>query len=236
MTASVAPVRTLLAVCLVLVAGCKDKPTKKAPPPNVGSAGSGHPAPDLLLPHGDGTPPPKTKNPLTKADYERLAKMTFTGFEGSSRNLADNAFEIYQTTKDRPKLGAVITMQPCFQCVPMELDKWKARTEDLKVYLGPLKDQPGIDFEVGQTALNGQPIIYTYQVGVAQAPGGKGGPSTSYTNSFIAYYNDGVNQIRVLATYKDDPLSKDQLIQAAPKADLELLALAFLDVYTHGWK
>jgi len=227
-------VRTILAVCLVLVAGCKDKPTRKAPPANVGSAGSGHPAPDLLLPRADGTPPKKTTKPLTKADYERLAKMAFTGFEGSSRQLADNAFEIYQTTKDRPKLGAVITIQPCFQCVPMDLDKWKARTEDLKVYLGPLKDQPGIDFEVGQTSLNGQPIIYTYQVGTAGSPG-PGGGSTSFTDAFIAYYNDGVNQIRVLGTYKDDALSKDQLMKVAPKADLEALALSFLDVYTHAW-
>src|SRR5262245_21267301 len=116
----------------------------------------------------------------------------------------------------------------------MELDRWRARTEDLKVYLGALKDKPGVEFEVGQTAIHGQPIIYTYQLGASIDPGAGGGALT-FTDAYIAYYNDGVNQIRVLGAYKDDPIPKEQLLKTAPKQDLEALALAFLDVYTHAW-
>jgi len=227
-------VRTLLVFALLAAAGCKDKPTRKAPPPNVGSASSSPPSPDLLLPHADGTPPRRTTKPLTKDDYQRLAKLSFPGFETMSRDLADNAFEIYQTTKDHPKLSAVITIQPCKDCVPMELDRWRAKTEDLKIYLGALKDKPGVEFEVGQTAIHGQPIIYTYQLGAYIDPGAGGGALT-FTDAYIAYYNDGVNQIRILGAYKDDPIPKDQLLKTAPKQDLEALALAFLDVYTHAW-
>ena len=63
----------------------------------------------------------------------------------------------------------------------------------------------------------------------------EGGGGYSFTDVYIAYYNDGVNQIRVAASYKDDPTSKEELARLAPKGDLEALALSFLDVYTHEW-
>jgi hypothetical protein len=56
-----------------------------------------------------------------------------------------------------------------------------------------------------------------------------------FTDAYIVYYNDGVNQIRVIASYKDDPTTTEELKKLAPKEDLEALALAFLDVYTHAW-
>src|SRR5688500_8547458 len=84
-TASVRPVRTILvAVASLALAsvGCKDKPTKKAPPANVGSAGAGsgsgpRPAPDLILPRADGTPPKKTAKPLERAEFEKLTQLEF---------------------------------------------------------------------------------------------------------------------------------------------------------------
>lgn len=241
MTASVAAVRTLLIVSLLAaVAGCKDKPKRKAPPPNAATpqhttGEPGQAAPDLELPHSEGGPPKKTTAPHTKADYERLSKLTYPGFAQQIRTLGDKVFEVRQITNGHPRYWVTVTIQHCMDCVPMELEKWKARTEDLKVLLGALKNAPGVTFDVGQTHVNGAPVMYSYQFGDGKIGEDKGGPQTSFTNAFAAYYNDGINQIRVVAEYKDDPKPLEELAKIAPKDDLQMLALSFLDVYTHAW-
>ncbi len=238
MTATVRIVRTLAAVSIALLAatGCKDKPRRQNPPPNLAAQpGSGkRAAPDLELPRGDGTPPKKTTAPLGKADFARLAKLTFPGFDLDVRQLADNVVELRYKTKDRPRMWAVVTIQPCLDCIPMQLAQWKAKTEELKVTLAGLRDEPNVTFEVGEARLNGQPVMYTYQVGTGTAKD-VGGESFGYTNNVNAYYNDGINQIKVVAAYKDDPASKEEMTRLAPKEDLELVALAFLDAFTHQW-
>jgi hypothetical protein len=240
-TASVAAVRTLLLISLLaLTVGCKDKPKRKAPPPNVGSAaevGSGgkQPAPDLILPRADGTPPKRTEKPHTKDDYEKLSKLEFEGFTKEVRTVGEKVFEVRHKTKDFPRLWATVTIQHCLDCIPMELDKWKAKQDDLRVLLGALKDaKEGVEFEVGQTELFGQTIIYHHQVGSAPTQGEEGG-GHAFTNAYVVYYNDGVNQIRVIGEYKDDPVSVEDMTKMAPKEDLRALALSFLDVYTHAW-
>ena len=242
MTASVAAVRTILVVLASLLCsfGCKDKPTKKAPPPNVGSAqgsgsGGSRPAPDLVLPRADGTPPKKTTKPHTKADYERLAKLEFQGFTPDVRTVGEKVFEVRHKTKDHPKLWAVVTIKHCFECLPMDLAKWKEKETELKAMsLEILKDSKDIEWELGETELYGQKLIYAYQTGVTTVPG-EGGGQTSFTNNYAAYFNDGINEIRVVAAYKDDPVSPADLKRLAPKEDLRALALSFLDVFTHQW-
>jgi hypothetical protein len=238
-------VRTLVILCslLAIASGCKSKPKRRAPPANAGSgvtAGLGsdvRPAPDLVLPRGDGTPPKKTTTPLGKADFEKLAKLEYPGFIAEVRTVGDKVFEVRQKTKDHPRMWAVVTIQPCFDCVPMDLAKWKAKEDDLKsLNLEALKSSPGIDWELGQADLHGAPVIYAYQVGAGKGSADVGGETYSFTNLISAYYNDGVNQIRVVGAYKDDPMSKEDLIKVAPKADLEALALSFLDAYTHAWQ
>jgi hypothetical protein len=225
------------------LSGCKSKPKRKAPPPNVGSAaqatgsGSGvmRPAPDLILPRGDGTPPKKTTKPHTKEDYERLAKLEFPGFTKEQRTIGDNVFEVRQKTKDHPRLWATVTVQHCMDCIPMELPKWKAKEDDLKVVMGKLKDlKTGVESELGETELYGAKIISHYYIGYGTAPG-EGGGETTFGNVYVAYYNDGVNQIRVIAEYKDDPTTIENMKKLAPKEDLRGLALSFLDAYTHAW-
>jgi hypothetical protein len=76
--------------------------------------------------------------------------------------------------------------------------------------------------------------MYTYQVGTGTAKD-VGGDVFGFTNNFNAYYNDGVNQIKVVGAYKDDPASKEKMMELAPKEDLQKLALAFLDAFTHQW-
>jgi hypothetical protein len=253
-------------------AGCKDKPKRKAPPANVGSAsatgsgaGSGsnamRPAPDLILPHSaEGGPPKKTSKALTKADFEKLDKLEYQGFTLEHRTLGDNVLEVRHKTKDHPRLWATVTIQPCLDCLPMDLAKWKAKEQDLKVVMGKLKDLPpllpggatptagptagsagsaevksGVESEIGATELAGATVIYHYYVGFGTVQA-EGGGETSYGNAYVAYYNDGVNQIRVLAEYKDDPATVENMKKLAPKEDLRSLALSFMDVYTHAWQ
>jgi hypothetical protein len=178
----------------------------------------------------------KTTAPHTKDDYERLAKLTYPSFELEQRLVGPKVFEVRQKTKDHPKLWATITIQPCLDCLPMEVDKWKANVENLKVMLAPpLKTAKNLHFEVGVLKLGAQDIVFSYQLATAEGAAEKGGASYSFTNALVAYYNDGVNQIRVVAEYKDDPDTFDELKKKAPREDLAMLALAFIDVYTHAW-
>lgn len=164
-----------------------------------------------------------------------MAKLEFPGFGQEVRTVGEKVFEVRHKTKDHPRLWAVVTIKHCFECLPMELDKWKAKEQELKaINLEALKDSKDIDWELGETTLNGQKIIYAYQVGTGTAPG-EGGGEYSFTNSFLAYFNDGINEIRVVGTYKDDPVDKASLKRLAPKEDLRALALSFMDVYTHAW-
>ena len=234
--------RTLVVFCCLLAAGCKGKPKAKPAPSNAATGvvnGSGdRAAPDLLLPHSDGSPPKKTTAPLGKPDFDKLVKLSFDGFYSEVRSEGDKVLEVRYRTKDRPVMWAVVTVSPCLDCLPMELDKWKAKEAEMRsVSLEVLKDSPDITWEMGMTKMNGAPVVYTYQVGTSAGSGSAniGGGGYSFTDNYVAYYNDGVNQIRVVGAYKDDPASKNDLIKMAPKEDLQALALAFLDVYTHAW-
>jgi hypothetical protein len=231
----------------LLGGGCKSKPKRKAPPANVGSAaatgsgsGSGsaamRPAPDLILPRSaEGGPPKKSTKPLEKADFEKLDKLEYQGFEIEHRTVGDKVMEVRQKTKDHPRLWATVTIQPCLACVPMDLAKWKEKEQELKVVMGKLKDvKTGVESEVGSTELGGATVIYHYYVGFGTTPG-EGGGETTFGNAYVAYYNDGINEIRVLAEYKDDPATVENLKKLASKDDLRAVALSFVDVYTHAW-
>jgi hypothetical protein len=115
--------------------------------------------------------------------------------------------------------------------MPLELDKWKGR-EDLKEFLpAELSAAADTTFEVGATDVNGAPMIYTYQVGMANKDG-----SLYFTDTYVLYYNDGNNEIRVVSTYADDrPLSREAMLKMASQRDLENLAKAFVDVFTQAW-
>ena len=127
--------------------------------------------------------------------------------------------------------SAAAVAGPGVVCTPMELAKWVEKKEALKEFLMPeIKDLPDTDFSVGATELHGQTMIWTHQLAYHMGP--EGG---AYTNAYILYYNDGVNQIRVVSEYKDDPASKENMLKLTPKQDLENVAKAFLDVYTHAW-
>lgn len=244
--------RTYVALALIAFAACKGKPQHRAPPPMAGSAAAivtgsdgKRAAPDLALPEGPGTPPVKTTHKLGRADFEKLAKLEYPGFEREQHGLNDVVFEVRQKTKDHPTLWAVITIEPCDAgsaagsaapsagCWPMELPAWKAHLDELKKQSLPEELQAGsdVEFEIGAALVHGQMMIGTYQLGVEAGSGGG-----ALTDAYYLYYNDGMNKIRVAGSYKDKPVAtKAALKEAASKQDLALLAASFMDVYTHAW-
>ena len=207
-----------------------------APPGDrvVGSGSGEGPAVPITLPKSDGTPPKKTKDKLVDADFDRLGKLDVPSFTKTVRNQKDGLDIRFQTT--RPRLGTTVTITPCFGCAPMELAKWKEREADLKQLLSPeLRGRPDTTWELGSVDLHGQLVVYTYQVGTLFGKDEQGNPKSSYSDAYALYYNDGVNQIRVVSEYQDSPVPRDQMLTIAPKEDLAKVALSFLDYFTHQW-
>ncbi|MBA3454944.1 MAG: hypothetical protein H0T42_17780 [Deltaproteobacteria bacterium] len=241
--------RTFVLVSVIALAGCG---SKKEPATRTdtgsGSAGSGSAvakptvgpetsapkANNLALPKGDGTPPKQSAKALDQAAFEKLAKHELPGFTPIVRNVK-NQLDVRHVTQ-RPVLATTVTIAPCFDCLPMELDKWKAKEAGLKMLLvEELRDRPDTIWELGTTELHGQPLIFTYQFGYSFGKDDQGNPEGAFSNAYALYFSDGKNQIRVVAEYKDDPVTKEDLKAIAPREDLEKLAKGFLDFYTHAW-
>jgi hypothetical protein len=232
-------VRRLVTLSILLaLTACKGKPRHQVPT-NVetptGSAGDHtmKPAPDLKLPTGDGTRPRPSQKPVDKTTLTKLSQLSYPGFQLKLQGITDTVLQVRQLTADHPKLGVTITVKACTDCVPMDVTKWKDKEATLKASLvqEELRGRPDFTWELGNTQLNGQDVIFTYQLG--QYMGSDGG---GYTDAYALYYNDSVNEIRVVAEYKDDPVrSAADMANLAPKADLERTAKAFMDAYTHAW-
>lgn len=241
--------RTLVFVSLIALAGCGSKKEAAKTDTGSGSAGSAVATPadrsagsaqaakgnNLTLPKGDGTKPKQTTKALDKTDFEKLSKVAFPGFAPIVRN-KDNQLDVRHATGARPILATTVTIAPCFDCLPMELDKWKAKEAGLKMLLAEeLRDRPDTIWELGTTELHGQPLIFTYQFGFTSGKDDQGNPEGAFSNAYALYFSDGKNQIRVVAEYKDDPVTKEDLKAIAPREDLEKLAKGFMDFYTHAW-
>jgi hypothetical protein len=192
--------------------------------------------PGLELPVGTDTPPVKSP-PVDEATAKRLAGVTFHGFTADVRAVAPTVFEARQLSESRPKLAATITIKPCFDCLPMLLDSWKPRRDALEMLVDDrLRDRPDTEFEIGATELAGAPAIFTYQEGYSASTDRNGNPTGAFTDAYALYYNDGTNEIRIVAEYKDDPAaSKEAMTSAAPRDQLDRLAHAFGDLYVHAW-
>jgi hypothetical protein len=223
----------------------------QAPAPSVDP---GH----VTLPRTPSTPPHRTIRPLGRKELERLSALEFKDFDRQERGVTDRFVEVRHSTKTRPILGVTVTIEPCDPpapsvraarkaahrtapgrtCAPMELDAWKTRTAELKQFLSKqLIARPDTRFEVGTREVLGVPAIYTYQVGAFFGKDERDQPVGAYSDAYILYYNDGINQIRVNACYLDDSVGGiDKLLAVAPPEDLEKLAVAFMSFYLHAWK
>jgi hypothetical protein len=225
--------------------------TAPAPPPEPGR---------VTLPKTGDEPPRKTTKPLALAELERLAAIEFEDFARQDRGIHERLTEFRHSTKTRPILGVTITIEPCAPaaprragqqavrkranaapgraCTPMQLDLWKAKADELKQSLSKqLIARPETLFEVGTRDVLGVPAIYTYQLGSFFGKDETGQPVGAYSDAYILYYNDGVNEIRVNAAYIDDAIGgMDKLLAVAPREDLEKLAVSFMSYYLHEWR
>lgn len=192
----------------------------------------------VTLPRTPNTPPHRTARPLDRKELERLSALEFKDFSRQDRGTRERFAEFRYTTTTRPYLGVTIAIEPCDPCTPMELDAWTARTGELKQSLSEqLIGRPDTRFEVGARDVLGAPAIYTYQLGAFFGKDESGQPIAVYSDAYILYYNDGVNQIRVNASYLDDMIGgHDKLLAVAPPEDLEKLAVAFMSFYLHEWR
>lgn len=236
-------VKAIVLSSVMLVVACKE--TQPAPPPS-GAGGSGaqvaagsgsSKSPVIVVPQPKGPTLPKSKGKLDKATADKLAALTFESFTQDIRRQTEQQFEVKQKTKPRPHLTVTVTVTPCFDCLPMELDKWKAKGEALKMLLAPeLRSRPDTKFEVGDTTVLGQKMIYTYQLGYYSGKDENGNPEFAYSDAYVLYYNDGTNHIRVVAEYSDDPVSTAKAMEdIAPKDLLERMAKAFMVAYVQAW-
>src|SRR5262249_17858451 len=99
-----------------------------------------------------------------------------------------------------------------------------------------LRERKDTVFEIGEVKLADAPLIYTYQLAHGYAEDEDKNRQGPYSNAFVGYHNDGINQIRVVAQEDDDQVSTPEpLMDLAPRDDLRQIALAFLDAYTHAW-
>jgi hypothetical protein len=213
----------------------------------------------VTLPRTTSAPPNRTARPLPRKELARLAALEFPDFDRQERGLADRFVELRHSTRTRPILGVTVTIEACdappaskparqtrtkratapaHTCAPMELDAWKAKGDELKQFLSKqLAARPDTRFEVGTRDVLGAPAIFTYQLGADFGKDDSDQPIAAYSDAYILYYNDGVNQIRINASYLDDAVGGvERLAAIAPKEDLERLAVAFMSVYLHEWR
>ncbi|MBA3397640.1 MAG: hypothetical protein H0T89_33765 [Deltaproteobacteria bacterium] len=236
----------LLSAAIWFSTGCKDKP-KAAPATGSGSqkvatgsgsAGSAQPKQnELILPPLTNTPPIKTTKPLDTAKSKEVTeKLEFGGFTKDIRRADDNGIDVRYKTTERPRIAVTINATKCFDCLPMELEKWTPKADSLRVLVGPeLQNLPDTTFDFGATDVGGTTVMFSYHVGYSIKPG-ETGTGGAYANAYALYFNDGVNMIRVVAEYKDDvPATREDMLNLVPREDLERVAKAFFDAYVHAW-
>jgi hypothetical protein len=221
---------------LILVIACKGDPARAPSVAGSASTGSGSASPasrlaGITLPPSTGTPPKRTTAPLAADAFERLAKLTVPGFTARVRS-TDHQLDVVHTTGGW-SVGVMIA--PCFDCLPMELAAWRTKEAGLRLLLpADLRDRPDTVWELGYAELHGAPMIFTYQLAHGMTTDAAGTAEGTTRHAYALYYNDGANQIRVVAEDRAEHATRGEL-EAVPRGDLATLAAAVLDLYTHAW-
>ena len=242
-------------VALGLAAGCQSGASTPAPPPAAGSARSPEPPPPLppaaapppapaaapvQLPRSPDAPAVRTVRPIDRAQLDRLAAIEFPDFEREDRGGFPGLVEFRHTTRTRPRLAVTVTIATCGAprtCRAMELAAWTARRDELLRGLPEaLRRRADTRFEIAARAIAGAPAIAVYELGYATGSDEHDQPSIDYIDAYVIHYNDGKNQLRVVANYVDDTSGGiDRLLALAPREDLEQLAVAFASYYLRAW-
>ena len=228
-------------LALALVVACGDKPPASvAPtpgsvaPPAIDAAVAEPVTPALrfALRPLSGKPPKKTMQPVTRELLARLSTLEMMQF-GTRVTKLDDSFLQVEHGRTLPPLQVTVTVQDCLRCLPMEVARWRAETDALRIVIPPdLRDRADTLFEISQLSLGGAPVIATYHLAFAAERGADGRGDASH--AVTAYYTDGINQIRVIAAYAGAADTRDALAGVS-RRELEAVALATLDLYAQAW-
>jgi hypothetical protein len=216
-----------------LIACGDNKPPSAPPIPAPGTAtlidaATPEPATKFPLRALSGKPPRKTTAPIARGALDKLAALAMPDFTSRVRKLDDGFLDV-ELERAQPPIRVDVTIQPCLRCLPMELERWRAETDALRVTIPPdLRDRSDTTFEVAQVTLGGSPVIATYQLGYID---------TSASHAVTLYLADGINQIRVTSAYAGAPgetITRDALASIT-RGELTAIALAVLDLYAQSW-
>jgi hypothetical protein len=207
----------------VLALACNGRATAPAP--------SEAPVPAVVRDDAPAAPAPparkapaKTTKPHTADQLATLATLDVAGYTRTVRKLDAGFLDVVLAGTD---LTVTVTIQPCLRCTPLAIDRWRSEKEALMVTLAPeLRDRPDTTFEFGEAATS----IYVFQLGHADGELG-----TAFTNAYILYHHDGVNQIRAIAAASEPKPSKEELARAVPRDRLEAAATTVFDAYVAAW-
>ncbi|MBA3499362.1 MAG: hypothetical protein H0T65_03260, partial [Deltaproteobacteria bacterium] len=144
--------RSFLLVLALVVVGCKDKTTPEAP--KVGSTAA---PPDAVA------RPPSKSAPLDAAKAQQLAKLDVDGWTRDARLANASGLEVRFA---KPPLAVTVQASKCFDCLPMEEAKWRAKSDALRgLIASELRDHKDTVWELGMTDLAGTPAAYTFHIG-----------------------------------------------------------------------
>lgn len=226
--------RSLLLLALI---ACGDKPPAEIVAPTNGSTAVVPVAtpdavvvtPSRIALRASGKPPIKTTKPIARDQLTKLSALELPGLTRTIRKLDDAFLDVgYQLAEPPIRVG--VTAQPCLRCLPMQIDRWRAETDALRVTIPPdLRERGDTAFELGVTAIGGAQAIATHQVAFGA------GDTPTYDHAVAVYWNDGVNELRVIAAFAGTASSRDALTRSVTREELEQLAIAVLDHHAQAW-
>lgn len=219
----------------LMLAACKDdRPAATAPPALVSIDASV--ATHVRLPRVDDTPVRRTSQPLGPERLVRLAAIEHADFARQERGGTATSVEVRHTTRTRPLLAVTVEIGACGACPA--IDSSAQRRAALVAELPEvLRDRADTQVELATRQVAGLTAVATYELGATVGSDEHGQPASDYVDAYRLDYTDGVNRIRVTASYVDDAVGDvDRLRAVAPREDLERLAVAFLGFYVHHWQ
>jgi hypothetical protein len=232
-------------LALFFLLGCGDKPppvdrggTTPVEPTN-GSAVVAPTNPDAAIPvepsrialRASGKPPLKSARPLARQQLVKLAALEIPTLTRTVRKL-DESFLDVEYRHQSPSVVVSVVAQPCLRCLPMQVDRWRAESDALRITIPPdLRDRTDLRFEIDAIAIGGTPAIRTHQQLFAVKF-----DSPIFEHAVTVYFADGVNQIRVTASYDGTVVNSGaEMADVISRGELEQLAVAVLDRYTQTW-
>ncbi|MBA2544748.1 MAG: hypothetical protein H0V17_34205 [Deltaproteobacteria bacterium] len=228
---------TPIVLCLVISCGDKPQPDPVAPTttgaplpsPVVPAAASETPFSRISV-RASGKPPAKTTKPLARDRLTALSALDVPTLTKTVRKL-DDAFLDVEWRHASPAVAITVTVQPCLRCLPMQLERWRVESDALRITIPPdLRDHSNTTFEITSISLGGAPAIATYQLAFIAHD------VPSFDHAVAVYFADGVNQIRVIASYDGLVInSHAEMLQAVTRSELEQAAVAVLDRYAQAW-